>query len=340
MTDRWWGSTRDPTIRRLVFEMTGGKCARCNCGLAYSVDRATKRKYAKSKYLSIANDYQVDHIYPKSHGGPDHIANYQPLCGPCNRKKSDRNATDYRSVQARLTYGSWKKQGSWLTPHSLEYIPPPPRSGNGHDSMAQPAKQRGGAGKRILLIIVALVLFNSMCSADNSVDEPAATSDTAAAERPANDEDVPVTEAAKTTEYPAEDMTLSNAVLTYTGDIFEFGYKMANFEVIDLEVGESTSVPEGSRCVALLFDLTTVTVPEDQQLGNPVFNPSFTLEVDGVGIEQEAKCLESLEATGASWIVQHATEAGITERVGSTYVIEADSEPTAIVFLDEKIEIP
>jgi hypothetical protein len=31
----------------------------------------------------------VDHIIPRSLGGPDHLDNYQPMCFPCNMKKGN-----------------------------------------------------------------------------------------------------------------------------------------------------------------------------------------------------------------------------------------------------------
>ena len=35
----------------------------------------------------------VDHILPKSKGGPHHIDNFQPMCMPCNMKKADKLET-------------------------------------------------------------------------------------------------------------------------------------------------------------------------------------------------------------------------------------------------------
>jgi len=38
----------------------------------------------------------VDHIHPRSKGGPDHMDNYQTLCESCNLGKSNKDDTDFR----------------------------------------------------------------------------------------------------------------------------------------------------------------------------------------------------------------------------------------------------
>jgi ATP adenylyltransferase len=42
----------------------------------------------------------VDHIIPKSKGGPDELSNFQALCMTCNTNKRDRDDTDFRDVLA------------------------------------------------------------------------------------------------------------------------------------------------------------------------------------------------------------------------------------------------
>ena len=42
-----------------------------------------------------AKDLEIDHIIPRSHGGTDHKANFQLLCGNCNRKKGAKSQAEF-----------------------------------------------------------------------------------------------------------------------------------------------------------------------------------------------------------------------------------------------------
>lgn len=82
-----------------IFEQIGYDCV--SCGMIGShivwwreyskrqVNHYTLAGYKEGKLTMIT----VDHIFPKSRGGLDVIGNYQPMCSPCNGKKSDKIVT-------------------------------------------------------------------------------------------------------------------------------------------------------------------------------------------------------------------------------------------------------
>ena len=67
------------TIQNKVLTDAKGRCALCGIS-------------KDEKYL------QVDHIIPRSLGGPDVISNFQALCYTCNAQKGNRDDTDLRNV--------------------------------------------------------------------------------------------------------------------------------------------------------------------------------------------------------------------------------------------------
>ena len=64
---------RSPNIKDILYEKQDGRCAGPGCG-----DRLRKRLL------------EIDHIIPRSKGGPDIDSNLQLLCGWCNRTKGAR----------------------------------------------------------------------------------------------------------------------------------------------------------------------------------------------------------------------------------------------------------
>ena len=58
-------------IKQFLFEKQNHKCLGCG----------------KEKYIE---DFDIDHIIPKSHGGGDYMENYQLLCRHCNVMKGDK----------------------------------------------------------------------------------------------------------------------------------------------------------------------------------------------------------------------------------------------------------
>lgn len=58
-----------------LFRLAKGKCPTCGCQMTRSPDRD--------------NSATLDHILPKSKGGPTKKSNLEILCAACNRKKGD-----------------------------------------------------------------------------------------------------------------------------------------------------------------------------------------------------------------------------------------------------------
>ena len=59
--------------RQAVWDMTGGYCAYCNCQL----EREGRGPKA----------FVIEHVVPRSKGGPDNLENYVPACESCNASK-------------------------------------------------------------------------------------------------------------------------------------------------------------------------------------------------------------------------------------------------------------
>lgn len=68
----------DPRIRRVVYSMTGGKCAYCGVHVTLEFEEGKQSMC-------------VEHVVPESKGGPNCLHNYVPACGPCNTGKRDHH---------------------------------------------------------------------------------------------------------------------------------------------------------------------------------------------------------------------------------------------------------
>ncbi len=84
--------------RATVFKTLGTKCVKCGLeGEYFAIDKHKDGDFHLDLFGIDSNGDEVlmtvDHILPKSKGGPHHIDNFQPMCMPCNMKKADKLET-------------------------------------------------------------------------------------------------------------------------------------------------------------------------------------------------------------------------------------------------------
>jgi 5-methylcytosine-specific restriction endonuclease McrA len=70
-----------PDTRAAVWSLTNGKCAYCEVELD-----PTGREYTS---------FCIEHVVPRSAGGPDNLANYVPSCHSCNSSKNGSHVLDF-----------------------------------------------------------------------------------------------------------------------------------------------------------------------------------------------------------------------------------------------------
>lgn len=85
-------SARNPNVRRRVFEMNDGQCHYCDRKISIQCD---------DRSPGDALVMHIDHIVPRHAGGPDHIANFVPSCGPCNQAKGTRTYIEFVTESRR-----------------------------------------------------------------------------------------------------------------------------------------------------------------------------------------------------------------------------------------------
>lgn len=71
-----------PEVRARVLAMTEGRCAYCGCEVTPGKDDGKP-------------EFVVEHVVPKSAGGPDHICNYVPACSICNTQKATGHVIEF-----------------------------------------------------------------------------------------------------------------------------------------------------------------------------------------------------------------------------------------------------
>ena len=77
-------------IKERLFRKQHGLCANPACG----------RKMTLMDQ-SLPNSAQLDHIQSRDKGGADEMANYQLLCGDCNRRKHVKDCSDFILLDAK-----------------------------------------------------------------------------------------------------------------------------------------------------------------------------------------------------------------------------------------------
>ena len=73
----------DPAVREAVLKLTDGKCAYCGTLIA------------PGRGHNDVSNFVVEHVVPKSKGGPDNIVNFVPACRGCNNAKGDRHVLHF-----------------------------------------------------------------------------------------------------------------------------------------------------------------------------------------------------------------------------------------------------
>lgn len=87
----------DPAVREAVLNLTGGRCAYCDAEI-------------RSGSYDSDSQFCVEHVVPKSCGGPDHLNNYVPACKSCNNSKGGGHVLTFikRNLPSRIARAELK----------------------------------------------------------------------------------------------------------------------------------------------------------------------------------------------------------------------------------------
>lgn len=83
----------EDAVRAEVWAITDGKCYYCEVDLVRGSECQTADR---------SNVFHVDHLVPKSCGGPDHLSNYVPACQSCNLLKAGRRFADFMAAMKKV----------------------------------------------------------------------------------------------------------------------------------------------------------------------------------------------------------------------------------------------
>lgn len=81
-------SSSNENVRKQILNLTGGRCFYCDVEVV---------PYSTFRHAGIDREKElhIDHIVPKSSGGPDHISNYVPSCAKCNYTKGSMSFLEF-----------------------------------------------------------------------------------------------------------------------------------------------------------------------------------------------------------------------------------------------------
>ncbi|MBI5021735.1 MAG: HNH endonuclease [Ignavibacteriales bacterium] len=89
----------DETIE-LVFEKANGKCHYCGKQLSWA-------NYGRR---DARGGWEIDHSFPRSRGGTDHLNNLVPSCWTCNLDKSNTSSKQFKRYAEPLKRDRKKKR--------------------------------------------------------------------------------------------------------------------------------------------------------------------------------------------------------------------------------------